>query len=286
MFTLFMILAAMAAILAVGWAARLIVGRPHYDPDMCAANSWNTAEQGIHENSVQLKADAAIARYLLVKLGSDSAHCAVAGVADAIIGYTDDEGEAAEDTLTIMLLTGGRTALLTADGAITAGDDIFVGASGKVTKTAGTQYLGVAKTGASADGVVFECLVGRPSSQNRTISFPINLASITTTQDVVTAYIMPTGGIIRNTRFVVNVPVTTGSKLASLNLEIGSTDLTGGVIALTSALATPMGKVIEDTTITALNVFAAGDNISVEASAVTAFSEGSGTYFIEYTEFA
>lgn len=282
MFT-FIIVAAMITALALG--ALALFRKSPVDPNMCAANSWSTATEGVHENSMEYKGDAAIARYILVKQGTDLNHCDVAGAADKIIGLTDDESEAAEDTLTVLILGGGRTYLMTASETITAGQTVFAAASGKIAVTSGTQYIGVAKTGAASGGVC-EVIAGKPSSQNRTISFPVNLASITTTQDVVSNYIMPTGGIIRNVRWVQNVPVTTGSKLASLNLEIGTTNLTGGVLALTSALCTPMGAVIEDTTITAGNVFATGDNISIEASAVTAFSEGTGTVYVEYTELA
>lgn len=113
-----------------------------------------------------------------------------------------------------------------------------------------------------------------------TLSFPVNLASITGTQDVVTGFTPGYAGEILSVAFLVNVPVTTAAKLATLNVEIGATDLTGGVVALTSANCTPMGAIVAGTAVTAANVFAATDTISVEASAVTAFAEGSGTVLI------
>lgn len=112
------------------------------------------------------------------------------------------------------------------------------------------------------------------------LSFPINLVSITGTQDVVTDFRPGFAGTIEDVSFVVNTPVTTAAKLASLNVEIGTTNLTGGVVALTSALATPMGKTIQGSAITAANVITADSLISVEASGVTAFSEGSGTLYV------
>lgn len=108
------------------------------------------------------------------------------------------------------------------------------------------------------------------------LSFPINLASITGAGDVVTNYTPGFAGEILSVDFVVTVAVTTGSKAADLNLEIGTTNVTGGVVALTSALATPVGKVIAGSAVTAANVFTATDTISVEAANVTAFSEGAG----------
>jgi hypothetical protein len=112
------------------------------------------------------------------------------------------------------------------------------------------------------------------------LAFPINLASITGTQDVVTDFRPGFAGTIEDVSFAVNIPVTTAAKLASLNVEIGTTNLTGGVVALTSALATPMGKTIQGSAITAANVITADSLISVEASGVTAFSEGSGTLYV------
>lgn len=108
------------------------------------------------------------------------------------------------------------------------------------------------------------------------LAFKINLATITGAQDVVTDFSPGVDGTIESVFFVVDQPVTTGSKLASLNVEIGTTDLTGGVVALTSAAATPMGKVIAGTAITGNNVLTQASKISIEASAVTAFVEGSG----------
>lgn len=112
------------------------------------------------------------------------------------------------------------------------------------------------------------------------VSLPINLASITTAGDVVTEFQPGFAGTIESVSFLVNAPVTTASKAATLNLEIGTTNLTGGVVSLTSAAATPMGKVITGTDVTGGNTFTAADVVSVEASSVTAFSEGSGTLLV------
>ena len=109
-----------------------------------------------------------------------------------------------------------------------------------------------------------------------TVSIPVNLASITGTQDILTTYTPGYKFKILALDFAVNVPVTTGSKLASINAEIGTTNLTGGVIALTSANCTPMGAVVAGSAITAANTGSAADTISFEAASVTAFSEGSG----------
>ncbi|QEL18303.1 hypothetical protein [Limnoglobus roseus] len=111
-------------------------------------------------------------------------------------------------------------------------------------------------------------------------AFPVNLASVTGTQDVVTNFTPGFAGKVVGFSYVANVPATTASKLATFNLEVNTTDLTGGVIALTTALATPMGKTTNSTAITAGNAFGASDSFSIEASSVTAFAEGSGTFVV------
>jgi len=97
--------------------------------------------------------------------------------------------------------------------------------------------------------------------------------------DLVTTITPGFAGKIRKVYWVQDAPVTTAAKASTLNLEIGITDLTGGVVSLTSAECTPKGKVIAGTAITAANVFLADSTISVEAASTTAFIEGSGSLY-------
>ena len=110
--------------------------------------------------------------------------------------------------------------------------------------------------------------------------FPVELASITTAQDIVTDFVPGVDGYIEAISWVQNKVVTTASKLASINAEIGATNLTGGVVALTSATCTPMGAVIQGTAITANNRITKKDTLSLEASSVTAFAEGNGSIHV------
>ena len=111
------------------------------------------------------------------------------------------------------------------------------------------------------------------------LSFPIDLASITAA-DVVTSFQPGVDGVLESTWFVVDRAVTTAGDSATLNWEIGTTDVTGGTIALTSAAATPKGRVIAGAAITAANTITRQSLISLEASSVTAFAEGTGTVFL------
>jgi hypothetical protein len=88
---------------------------------------------------------------------------------------------------------------------------------------------------------------------------------------------------IRRVDFVQNVAVTAGSKAATLTTYINTVACTGGVLALTSALCTPIGVCIAATamdTQVAKNQGSATDTITLTWSSVTAFTEGSGTILL------
>jgi hypothetical protein len=86
---------------------------------------------------------------------------------------------------------------------------------------------------------------------------------------------------IRKMYWIQNAPVTTAAKLCTLTPSISGTNLTGGVVALTSALCTPLGKVVAGSAITGLNQGTESDTITVTGSATTAFVEGSGSLVLE-----
>jgi len=114
-----------------------------------------------------------------------------------------------------------------------------------------------------------------------TVSLPITLAQITGAGDVLTTYTPGYKFKVLSVDFAVTTVVTTGSKAATLNVEIGTTNVTGGEVALTSANCTPLGAVVAGSAVTAANTGAANATISVEAASVTAFSEGAGVLLIK-----
>ncbi len=111
------------------------------------------------------------------------------------------------------------------------------------------------------------------------LSFPIVLATVAD-GDILTNFTPGFAGKIVKVDFAVTTKVTTGSKLSTLNLEIGSTNLTGGTVALTSANCTPLGNVVAGAAVTGANSFTATDTISIEAASTTAFSEGAGNLLV------
>jgi len=112
------------------------------------------------------------------------------------------------------------------------------------------------------------------------IMVPVFAMSGISAADVVTNIRPGIDGYIVDWQWVQGVPVTTAAKAATLNLEINSTNVTGGTISLTSAACTPLGARIAGTRITAANRITRADTLSVEASSVTAFVEGSGFLLI------
>jgi hypothetical protein len=121
----------------------------------------NIAE-GVNSDAKTLLSDAASAtENLLVKIGSDANHFAIAGASDLPIGTQLGTPAAAEESVAIGLLGAAhRTRLMVASEAISAGEAVFAAANGKVQDIpagAGTYYqVGVALTAASADGDIIE----------------------------------------------------------------------------------------------------------------------------------
>lgn len=106
------------------------------------------------------------------------------------------------------------------------------------------------------------------------------LAATFANGDMATTWTPGFAGRIVDADAVCTAAVTTGAKAATLNLEIGTTNLTGGVITLSGTYA--LGAVVAATAITAANHFSATDTISLEASSVTTFIEGSFDIVIRY----
>jgi hypothetical protein len=170
-------------------------------------------------------------------------------------------------------------------GTVTAGDPLTTDASGKyVTATDSSSFIaGYALLAGSASdiGVMYVAPSYSDIDFGKTLlALPINLASITTNMDVLTTWTPGFAGVITKVTFAVTVPVTTGSKLTTLTTFIGSTAVTGGVCALTSATCTPLGALVAGTSVTAANSFGATDTISVKSTSTTAFAEGAGVLII------
>lgn len=163
--------------------------------------------------------------------------------------------------------------------AIVNGNDRWTVAAGKVSYAYGASLITVTNSSSVtwAAGAKVDLNFDRQDGNDvLLLQIPIDLASITAAGDVLTEIRPGLYGTIEYWEFAVSKPVTTAAKLASLNLEIDTTNVTGGVIALTSANATPLGKTIVGTAITGANTLTPDSKLSIEASSVTAFAEGQG----------
>lgn len=113
-----------------------------------------------------------------------------------------------------------------------------------------------------------------------TLAFKIDLANLAD-GDVLTTYTPGYKFKILSVDFRVHKAVTTADKLSTLNLEIGTTNVTGGAVALTSANCTPAGAAVAGSAVTAANTGSASDSFSIEAASTTAFAEGSGWLLVK-----
>ncbi len=139
------------------------------------------------------------------------------------------------------------------------------------------------ETGASLPaGTRIRLFFDRQDGNNRiSLTLPLPLLAAIANGDVVTEIRPGVSGYVESWEFVTTAAVTTASRTATLNLEIDTTNVTAGTLVLRSALATPIGKAIAGALITGANRLRPESKLSVEASAVTAFAEGSG-YLVVY----
>lgn len=115
-----------------------------------------------------------------------------------------------------------------------------------------------------------------------TLSIPIQLASMTTSAaDLVTNLTLGYKFKILAASFTTTTIGVGSSASQVINLEINSTNVTGGVVTITEASTDTLGEASAGTSITAANTGSASDTISIEVAASgTVFSAGAGVLFI------
>jgi hypothetical protein len=116
-----------------------------------------------------------------------------------------------------------------------------------------------------------------------TVSIPIQLDSMTTSAaDLVTGYVPGYKFKILAVDFATTTVSTGDGASQVLNLEIGTTNVTGGVVTATLAGTDTLGELTAGTAVTATNTGSASDTISVEVAASgTVFTAGSGVLLIK-----
>lgn len=116
-----------------------------------------------------------------------------------------------------------------------------------------------------------------------TLTFPISLAAMTTAAaDLMTNYVPGYAFELLSVEFVTTVLGTGASASQVLNLEIGTTNVTGGALTLLLADADTLGKKKAATAITAANIGTAADTLSIEvAGSGTVFTAGAGVVLVK-----
>jgi hypothetical protein len=127
--------------------------------------------------------------------------------------------------------------------------------------------------------------VGPAMKRNRSvlITLPITLASLAN-GDIITNYTPGFSGVLKGVSYVPSVVSTTAAKASTLNLEVGTTDVAGCTLALTSANTNALGTLVTSSACTTGATFDEDDTLSLEASSTTAFVEGSGSLLIQIEE--
>lgn len=112
----------------------------------------------------------------------------------------------------------------------------------------------------------------------QTIAIPIQLASMTTAAaDLMTNYVPGYAFELLSLEFVTTTIGAGAAASQVLNLEIGSTNVTGGVLTILLADTDTLGEKKAATAITAANVGTAADTLSIEVAASgTVFTAGAG----------
>lgn len=100
--------------------------------------------------------------------------------------------------------------------------------------------------------------------------------------DMITNWTPGFAGTLVKLQSIACTPATTGGKASTLNLEIGTTNVTAGTLPMTSTTLGTKGLVTDGAAITGASTFGSTDTISLEAASTTAFIEGTCTILIWY----
>lgn len=153
----------------------------------------------------------------------------------------------------------------------------FHNATPVVQRSGADQAALTDSTGGSVSGSTLASTAGIS-----TLSVPIQLAAMTTSAaDLVTDITPGYKFKILAADFATTKLGTGAGATQTINLEIGSTNVTGGAVNTTLASTNTLGKVSAGTAVTAANTGSASDTISVEVAASgTVFTAGDGVLLI------
>jgi hypothetical protein len=200
--------------------------------------------------------------------------CAVAG--EHAIGILQNAPASAAEA---EVKTFGPATAKAGTGGFTPGQELAVEVtSGElIPATEGDLVIAVAlaTVADAANGSVFvvPCYRKHMATQEAyaALCFSIDAADIAD-GDLMTDVIPGFAGTIQKVYVICEKAVTTGGKGTTINTEIESTNVTGGVVTLSGTYA--LGAFVAGTAVTAANTFTAAQKISIEAASTTTFIEG------------
>lgn len=115
-------------------------------------------------------------------------------------------------------------------------------------------------------GLVSQLVLGMAGGNVQEVNFGSYDNADLVTGNVRTAQVMRFHGKILSVHAYVDKAFTGSGGTAALNLEIGGTDVTGGVVTVSTSASGTIGAIMAGTAVTAANVFHEGDTVDVEVS--------------------
>jgi len=235
-------------------------------------------EELVYCTSVIAGEDLSARQFHCVKL-NPSGQMILSGAGENALGILQDKPASGQ----VGAVCGLGKSMAVLGAIVTPGQNLTPDADGKLVPATGSDaVVAVAAESGSAGDICSVYVLSRATSgaiQKSILTIPVKLSKVAS-GDLLTAFTPGFPGRIVKASFAVTDPVTTADKAATLNLEINSADVSGGVLALTSANCGTLGAVANATAITGNNAFDADDTISIEALNVTAFAEGEGVLLI------
>lgn len=285
---------------------------------IAGTNQINTSSTGTATVTLPFGGDLSASLYQALQLTATGVAIAT-NTSARIIGYllrgndAPQVGQSAVGQSAAVVLTlanGFVYAVLGNNTAVTMGDELQQGANGTLVKRTTGVAVALAIDGAptnSSGGQIQVLPISstdinlEPTAQTQTsltdstggtpastltatvgvsqLAFPVTNAQIAAAA-LVSAYKPGYAFKILAVTYAVAVPVTTSGKAATITPSITGVNVTGGVLALTSANSTPLGALVAGSSVTAANTGSATDTITLTGSSVTTFVEGSGSIIL------
>lgn len=197
----------------------------------------------------------------------------------------DPTGGSDHGSFEVISLTG--TTLIGLRATAAPGDTALpytIGSGGKLTAGGATGALSAALPTALTDnstGTASNTIAAGVGVT--TLMFHVNLVALTAAAaDLMTDYVPGYAFKILAVDYVTTTLGTGAGATMSLNLEIGATNVTGGVVNPTLANTATLGQLVTGTAVTAANVGTAASTLSIEVAAGgTIFTAGQGVLLVK-----